>query len=109
MSVVGRLAPGMTAESAHTDMDRVAGELAAVHEGDEGWDTSITTLDEAVIQRQTVAVMTTEAAHGMISAQRVSVISSCVNRLDWAMKYDCSGSNRPSAKMPMASPRPRKR
>ena len=41
--------------------------------------------------------------YGMISAQRVSVMASCVNRFDWAMKYDWSGSSSPSAKRPIAS------
>src|SRR5687768_11249357 len=42
----------------------------------------------------------------MISAQRVSVIWSWVNRFDWAMKYDWRGSSRPSAKRPIARRRP---
>ena len=47
--------------------------------------------------------------YGMISAQRVSVMASCVKMFDWAMKYDWSGSSSPSANSPMASERPRNR
>ena len=47
--------------------------------------------------------------YGMMSAQRVSVMASSVNRFDWAMKYDWSGSSRPSANRPIASERPRNR
>ncbi len=66
MSAVGRLDAGVAIDRAHADMDAVATELATIHEGDRGWDVSLTSLDDAVIGDTRTALWTLLAATGFI-------------------------------------------
>jgi predicted permease len=66
MSAVGRLAPDVTIDESHADLDRVAAELAQLHEGDRGWDASVTSLDDAVVGDTRTALWTLLAATGFI-------------------------------------------
>lgn len=66
MSAVGRMATGVPVERAHADLDAVAAELGRLHEGDRGWDVTVTTLDDWVVGDTRTALWTLLGATGFI-------------------------------------------